>query len=101
MHASEEEQKQAGRATRMSKKKRQRTVTLKNLLKGLEQLKASNGDLAPPLTWSCLLMMGSHPFLSCSVQVSTNRFSVKEVPEALEPWLESGLADETDAGGGL
>ena len=46
-------------------------------------------------------MMGSHPFLSCSVQVSTNRFSVKEVSEALEPWLESGLADETDAGGGL
>jgi hypothetical protein len=40
MHASEEEQKQAGRATNMSKTKRKRTVTLENLLKGLEQLKA-------------------------------------------------------------
>ena len=46
-------------------------------------------------------MMGNHPSLCCFVQVSTNRFSVKEVSEALEPRLESGLADETDAGGGL
>jgi hypothetical protein len=44
-------------------------------------------------------MMGNHPSLCCFVQVSTNRFSVKEVSEALEPCLESGLADETDAGG--
>jgi hypothetical protein len=46
-------------------------------------------------------MMGNHPSLCCFVQVSTNRFSVKEVSGALEPGLESGLADETDAGGGL
>ena len=44
-------------------------------------------------------MMGNHPSLCCFVQVSTNRFSVKEVSGALEPGLESGLADETDAGG--
>ena len=44
-------------------------------------------------------MMGNHPCLSCFVQVSANRFSVKKVSEALEPCPETGLADETGAGG--
>ena len=44
-------------------------------------------------------MMGNHPCLSCFVQVSANRFSVKKVSEALEPCPETGLADETVAGG--